>query len=76
MFLGRQVLDHLVARKTALSLLLGQLVNLMQLLNNPLLLDRRKVAEVGITAQSTLGKGATFIVTLPLLQVTGETHEQ
>ena len=29
-----------------------------------------------ITAQSTLGKGATFIVTLPLLQVTGETHEQ
>ena len=29
-----------------------------------------------ITAQSTPGKGATFIVTLPLLQATGETHGQ
>jgi PAS domain S-box-containing protein len=29
-----------------------------------------------ITAHSTLGKGATFIVTLPLLQQTGDSHGQ
>ena len=50
-FLGRHVLYHLGARQAALPLFLGQLVYLMQLLDDPLLVGRGKAAEVGVVAQ-------------------------
>jgi hypothetical protein len=46
------VLDHLGTGQPALPLLLGQLVYLMQLLDDPLLVGRRKAAEVGVAAQN------------------------
>ncbi len=45
------MLDDLGACQAALPLVLGQLVYLMQLPNNPLLLRRGKAAEVGVAAK-------------------------
>jgi len=73
LFLRRQMLDHYSAGETALALLLGQLVYLVQLLHHTLLLGRRKPAEVGVAAKHTLLLlyGKIVVLIEPVAQVAG-----
>jgi hypothetical protein len=45
------MLQHLAARKAALALFFGQLVQLVQLLHQALLRSWRQAVEVGVVAQ-------------------------
>jgi hypothetical protein len=48
------VLQNLIPRQASLSLFLGQLVHMVQLLHQPVLFARRKPPEAGVAAQNTL----------------------
>ena len=71
--LGRQALDHLGTAQAALLLRLGQPVDLMQLLDDPLLLTSWEPTEAGIAAQHPLLllDGQIAVLVEPYAQVAG-----
>jgi len=65
------VLDDFATCQTALPLLLGQLIHLMQLADHPLLIHWREPAEIGVIAQQPflLRNGKRAMLIEPVAQV-------